>query len=145
MSDMNQAIFNSKKSLPNKLLQEDGSITDMLGNPVTNAVEAYESKTALPNKWLNPDGSYSTLSEIIAGAIDTDIFVIVDTLPAEGDPQKIYIVPNNDGTFTEYRWTGTTWDNIGMIEFDINDYYTKTQTDSNFLKKDNTTAWTPTR
>lgn len=135
--------YKSKKSLPNKLIQDDGTITDIAGNEVVSATEAYNSKPALPNKFLNPDGSYSTLNEIIASMVDTDIFVIVDELPTTGDPQKIYIVPNNDGTFNEYRWTGTSWDNIGMIEFDITNYYTKSETDSNFLKKNNTTSFTP--
>ena len=145
MANMNEAVFKSKKALPNKLLQEDGTITDLAGNVVTEAVEVYNGKPALPNKWLNPDGTYSTLNEIIASMVDTDIFVVVDSLPASGNPQKIYIVPNGDGTFDEYRWTGTEWDNIGMIEFDIENFYTKDQADSNFLKKTNTTAYTPTQ
>lgn len=145
MTEMNDAIFNSKPALPNKLLQEDGTITDITGATVVNAVDAYNAKPALPNKFLNPDGTYSTLNEIIASMVDTDIYVLVDELPEEGNPQKIYIVPNGDGTFNEYRWTGSTWDNIGMLEFDLSDYYNKTEIDSNFLKKTNTTVYTPTQ
>ena len=122
--------YEFKKSLPNKLVQEDGTITDITGKPVENASDAYDSKPALPNKFLNPDGTYSTLNEIIASMIDTDIFIIVDELPAQGNPQKIYIVPNDDGTFTEYHWTGTKWDNIGMIDFDLTQYYTKDEVEA---------------
>ena len=143
MNNTEDIGYEFKKSLPNKLIQDDGTITDITGKEVTNPSEVYETKPALPNKFLNPDGSYSTLNEIIASMVDTDIFVIVDELPSEGDPQKIYIVPNGTGGFDEYRWTGTAWDNVGMIEFDVNNYYTKDQTDINFLKKDNTTAYTP--
>jgi len=117
-------ILDSKKSLPNKLLQDDGTVTDITGAPVGVTVDAYENKPALPNKFLNPDGTYSTLNEIIASMVDTSIYVIVDELPAEGNPQKIYIVPNGDGNFNEYRWTGTKWDSIGMLEFDITNYST---------------------
>lgn len=117
-------ILDSKKGLPNKLLQADGTTTDMLGNVVVNPDEAWDSKPALPNKWLNPDGTYSTLNEIIASMVDTSIYVMVDELPQEGNPQKIYLVPDRKGGFVEYHWTGTKWDPVGMIEFDISNYST---------------------
>lgn len=103
----------------------------------------FDSMKAIPNKFLNPDGSYSTLTEILAGALDTDLFIVVDELPEIGEANKIYIV-EQDGKLIEYIWLDDQWDPIGMIEFDIDNYYTKTQTDSNFLKKTNTTAYTPT-
>ena len=117
-------ILDSKKGLPNKLLQVDGTITDMLGNVVVNPNDVWDSKPALPNKWLNPDGTYSTLNEIIASMVDTSIYVIVDELPQEGNTQKIYLVPDGKGGFVEYHWTGTKWDPIGMVEFDISNYST---------------------
>lgn len=117
-------ILDSKKGLPNKLLQADGSVTDMTGNIVINPDDGWDAKPALPNKWLNPDGTYSTLNEIIASVVDTGIYVIVDELPAEGDPQKIYLVPDEKGGFVEYHWTSTKWDPIGMVEFDISKYST---------------------
>ena len=125
MSEMGEAIFKSKKALPNKLMQEDGSITDMLGNPVTDSVTEYDSKTSLPNKWMNPDGSYSTLNEIIAGAIDTDLFIIVQELPATGEDNKIYLVPKDGGTgFVEWIYADGQWDTIGELEIDLSDYPT---------------------
>lgn len=125
MSEMSEAIFKSKKALPNKLMQEDGSITDMLGNPVTDSVVEYDSKTSLPNKWMNPDGSYSTLNEIIAGAIDTDLFIIVQELPATGEDNKIYLVPKDGGTgFVEWIYADGQWDTIGELEIDLSDYPT---------------------
>lgn len=117
-------ILDSKKGLPNKLLQADGTTTDMLGNVVVNPDEAWNSKPALPNKWLNPDGTYSTLNEIIASMVDTSIYVIVDELPQEGNPQKIYLVPDGKGGFVEYHWTGTKWDPIGAVEIDLSNYST---------------------
>lgn len=117
-------IFDSKKGLPNKLLQPDGTTTDIQGHVVVNADEGWDAKPALPNKWLNPDGTYSTLNEIIASMVDTSIYVIVDELPTEGDPQKIYLVPDGKGGFVEYHWIGTKWDPVGMVEFDISNYST---------------------
>lgn len=117
-------IFDSKKGLPNKLLQPDGTTTDIQGHVVVNADESWDAKPALPNKWLNPDGTYSTLNEIIASMVDTSIYVMVDELPTEGNPQKIYLVPDGKGGFVEYHWIGTKWDPVGMVEFDIENYST---------------------
>lgn len=117
-------ILDSKKGLPNKLLQADGSVTDMQGNTVVNADDSWDSKPALPNKWLNPDGTYSTLNEIIASMVDTSLFVIVDELPATGNEQKIYLLSDGKGGFVEYHWTGDKWDPIGTVEIDLSNYST---------------------
>lgn len=112
---MGKNAYDLKSALPNKVLDEDGNITDLFGRPVNPSSQAYMNKVSLPNKWLNPDGTYSTLTEIISGAIDTGIFVIVDELPASGNEQKIYLVPDGEGGFLEYHWTGTNWDPVGSI------------------------------
>ena len=105
-----------KCAIPNKLLQEDGTVTDLMGNQVVNSTEIYNKKPALPNKFLNPDGSYSTLSEILGKAIDTTLFIVVDTLPEIGNPNKIYLVPNDTGSFDEYFWNNKNqWDKIGAL------------------------------
>ena len=116
--------YDLKKSLPNKMVNENNTITDLAGNPVTNATIEYENKPALPNKWLNPDGTYSTLNEIISSMVDGEIFVVVDELPASGNEQKIYLVPDGEGGFIEYHWTGTKWDAIGTIDIDLSNYST---------------------
>lgn len=159
MTTDNDAVYNSKLALPNKLLQADGSITDLAGNSTVGATEVYASKAALPNKWLNPDGSYSTLAEIVSSMIDTELFIVVDELPASGEPNKIYLLVQGD-KLIEYIWVDNKWDPVGMVEFDIDNYYTKSEVtqliatslqsakdyaDTNFLKKDNTTAYTPTQ
>ena len=118
-------VYNMKQGLPNKALNEDGTVTDLFGNSVETPSIAWENKQALPNKWLNPDGTYSTLREIINGAIDTDVFVIVDTLPPVGNPKKIYLVPDGKGGFTEYHYTDDKWDPVGTVEIDLSNYPTK--------------------
>lgn len=119
-------VFDSKQALPNKMLQADGSVTDLVGNPVVDSVEAYNSKPALPNKWLNPDGTYATLADILADIIDTEMFIVVEELPASGDPNKIYLLVEGD-KLVEYHWTGSKWDPIGMVEFDVSQYSTTEQ------------------
>ena len=105
-----------KRAIPNKLLQEDGTVTDLMGNQIVNSTEIYNKKPALPNKFLNPDGSYSTLSEILGKVIDTTLFIVVDTLPEIGNPNKIYLVPNDTGSFDEYFWNNKNqWDKIGAL------------------------------
>lgn len=128
MSDMNKAIFDSKKGLPNKLLQEDGTVTDLAGNQVISAVDSYENKPALPNKWLNPDGSYSTLSEIIGGAAGADLFIVVDELPATGEENKIYLISKESGDgFVEWIYADGQWDTIGEYDIDLSNYPTTEQ------------------
>ena len=121
---MSERAYNMKSALPNKVLDEDGNTTDLFGNPIVATSEAYKNKPSLPNKWLNPDGTYSTLTEIIAGAIDTDVFVIVDELPEEGNPKKIYLVPDGKGGFIEYHYVDGKWDPIGTVEIDLSQYST---------------------
>lgn len=106
----------NKLAIPNKLLQEDGTITDLVGNSIDNPVNEYKLRPALPNKFLNSDGSYSTLSEILGEVIDTTLFIVVDILPETGDPNKIYLIPNDTGSFDEYFWNSKNqWDKIGAL------------------------------
>lgn len=121
---MGTNAYDLKSALPNKVLDEDGNVTDLFGNSVVPSSEAYINKPSLPNKWLNADGTYSTLMELISGAIDTDIFVIVDELPEEGDSKKIYLVPDGEGGFTEYHYVDGKWDPIGTVEIDLSNYWT---------------------
>ena len=117
--------YNMKQGLPNKMLNEDGTTTDLFGKIVQNPSKSWENKQALPNKWLNPDGTYSTLKEIIGGSIDSDIFVVVDELPEEGNPKKIYLLPDGNGGFIEYHYINGKWDIVGDINIDLSNYPTK--------------------
>ena len=103
-------------AIPNKLLQRDGSVTDFAGQTSVNPVMEYANRPALPNKFLNPDGSYSTFDELLGKIVDTNIFIVVDTLPKIGKSNKIYLVPNNIGSFDEYFWNSKNqWDKIGAL------------------------------
>ena len=125
--------YELKQALPNKSYNEDGTTTDLLGNVVTNPVPEYQNKPALPNKWLNSDGTYSTLLELISGAIDTELFIIVEELPASGQSNKIYLLVQDDGTCIEYIWVNNKWDPVGMVQFDLSKYSTTEQMNAAIL------------
>lgn len=117
--------YDLKQSIPNKVVQDDGTITDIFGKAIASQDIGYKSRRSLPNKWLQPDDTYATLQEIIAGAIDTDIFIIVEELPEVGEANKIYLVPNDEtGGFVEYSYVDNKWDPIGMVSIDLSNYWT---------------------
>ena len=114
--------FNLLKSMPNKLLNKDGSITDFQGNIILPAddsrAEAYRLSKAIANKFLNSDEEIKTYAEI-----SVQLFTIVDVLPAEGEKNKIYLVPSENGMFDEYFWNDNNkWDKIGEVTIDLSNY-----------------------
>lgn len=56
--------------------------------------------------------------------VSTDIFILVDALPDTGVDNKIYLVPGENGVFSEYYWTGSSWDKLGDMSLDLSDYPT---------------------
>lgn len=57
--------YDLKQSIPNKVYNEDGSITDLLGNPINPNSDTYNKMPAIPNKVLMPDGTYVKLTDIL--------------------------------------------------------------------------------
>lgn len=118
----NVDTFNLLKSMPNKLLNKDGSITDFQGNIILPAddsrAEAYRLSKAIANKFLNSDEEIKTYAEI-----SVQLFTIVDVLPTEGEKNKIYLVPSENGMFDEYFWNeNNKWDKIGEVTIDLSNY-----------------------
>lgn len=115
--------YELSKSLPNKWLNPDGSVTDGKGNIITPANSAgaliYENSKSVVNKFVDVDGKTKTFEQI-----SMDIFTPVDELPETGEKNKIYLVPAGDGTFNEYYWTGEKWDILGNVAIDLSDYPT---------------------
>ena len=130
-------LYDSKVSLPNKLLQEDGTITDINGNAIVDPVDSYKTKPAIPNKFLNPDGTYSTLEELIAGSVSSDLFIVVEELPDEGEANKIYLLVDGD-ELIEYIWINNKWDPIGTVGIDISQYSTTEEMNAAILVALNT-------
>lgn len=65
-----------------------------------------------------------------------DIITVVSTLPTTGEEGKMYLVPQADGTYFTYTWKGNEFKLMGKggITVDLSKYYTKTETDSTFVK-----------
>lgn len=126
----NATVYELSKALPNKLLNADGSITDFQGNIISPAseinAEVYKNSKAIANKFVTESGDTKTYAEI-----SLDIFIVVDTLPEEGEKNRIYLVPGTDGTFDEYFWNeNNKWDKIGEVNIDLSNYPTFAQMNS---------------
>ena len=90
-------------------------------------------------------------NNVISCTIDTGLYVIVQTLPAQpaaGNENKIHLVPlpssatGQNDQYEEYLWKGTEWEYLGVrqAEVDLSDYYTSGQTDALLAGKvDNST------
>lgn len=115
--------YELSKSLPNKWLNPDGSITDLQGNVISPAsksmMEVYNNSKAIVNKFTDTDGETKTYAQI-----SLELFIPVDTLPDTGETSKIYLVPGKNGTFDEYYYTGEKWDMLGNVSIDLSNYPT---------------------
>lgn len=120
---MMDLAYELSKSLPNKWLNPDGSVTDGQGNIITPANEAgafmYRNSKSVVNKFVDINGETKTYEQI-----SMDIFTPVDELPETGEKNKIYLVPAKDGTFDEYYWAETKWELMGNVAIDMSDYPT---------------------
>ena len=126
----NATVYELSKALPNKLLNADGSITDFQGNIISPAneinAEVYKNSKAIANKFVTESGDTKTYAEI-----SLDIFIVVDTLPEEGEKNRIYLVPGQNGMFDEYFWNENgKWDKIGEVSIDLSNYPTFDQMNS---------------
>ena len=118
-------VYEMSKSLPNKWLNPDGSITDGQGNIISPASEigkaVYKSSKSFVNKFVDTDGEIKTYEQI-----SMDIFTPVDKLPETGEKNKIYLVPAENGTFDEYYWLVDQgrWEMLGNVALDLSNYPT---------------------
>lgn len=73
-----------------------------------------------------------------------DIITVVSTLPETGEEGKMYLVPQEDGTYLTYTWEDNEFKRIGggSITVDLSNYYTKTEADTTFIKTDDLVAIT---
>lgn len=109
---------------------------------VTN--ETYTQGLAGKQDTLTPGRGISIVNNTISSTLDTDVFVIVNSLPSQGNPNKIYLVEtveNDEVTYVEWRWrydeSTDTWDwvEIGQKDpgIDLTDYLTKTEAASTYI------------
>lgn len=67
--------------------------------------------------------------DALVNAIEVGEFVIVQSLPQEGNPRNIYLVPKQSGGYTEYAYINGSWEELGDTDIDLSDYYTKSEVD----------------
>lgn len=73
----------------------------------------------------------------LSASVDTELFIIVTSLPVTGLENKIYLVPMTSpevsNEYEEWIWIDEEWEKIGELNIDLSDYYTKTEIDSLFV------------
>lgn len=72
--------------------------------------------------------------------IEGIVFQMVEELPTEGSTSVIYLLPvttpQEKDSYDEYIWFNNAWEKIGnTTNIDLDNYYTKTETDAFLLKK----------
>lgn len=119
------------------------SLTTTLGNYVTTASQATTLANYVSKDFLNTTlgsyvtsdsltttlGAYATTEALNAAiaSITKLTISVVDTLPATGQENIIYLVPNGGSTGNvknEYLWIDGKWELIGTTEVDLSDYVT---------------------
>lgn len=146
-----QDIRSLISTLTSRVTQNESDIATNTGNIQQNTlaignlrtqVEANASLIAdtrnnLANNYYTKTQTY-TKDEIksLLGTAAGFQFVIVDELPEQGDPTKIYLVPITqpetraavaENSYFEYIWLSaeSRYENIGSTQIDLSNYYTK--------------------
>lgn len=74
-----------------------------------------------------------TLGNLLA-LIDSELFIVVSTLPTTGVANKIYLVPSDDpesiDNYVEWLWYDGSWERLGGFTLDLSNYFTKTEINS---------------
>ena len=119
-----------------------GAYADLTGKPDLD-LKLDKDFSALPNQAtplltdvlvLNRGATVQkvTLGNLLA-QVDTEIFIVVATLPATGLANKIYLIPHtaggNQNDYEEYIWVNNKWENIGKFSIDLSNYYNIGQVD----------------
>lgn len=88
---------------------------------------------------LEINGTTYTYEQLLDGEGISDLFSptglsfeVVEELPQSGEEGVIYLVPNEDETYTEYIWISDEerFELIGTTDVDLTNYYTKAQVDA---------------
>ena len=90
---------------------------------------------------LEINGTTYTYEQLLDGEGISDLFSptglsfeVVEELPQTGEEGVIYLVPNEDETYTEYIWISDEerFELIGTTDVDLTNYYTKSESDGLF-------------
>lgn len=96
-------------------------------------------------KTINETAITTAINEALS-ELNQNLVTIVTALPSTGEEGKLYMIPDTKDTskYTTYTWEEGAFKQIGSttLDFDINNYYTKTEANSTFVKKTDLTAIT---
>jgi hypothetical protein len=71
-----------------------------------------------------------TLGNLLA-QVDSELFIVVSTLPTIGVANKIYLVPSNDpesiDNYVEWLWYNNKWERLGGFTLDLSNYFNKNE------------------
>ena len=130
---------------------QNQSIRDIISK-LDGDIKAYyytkeETDRKIADAQLNSDISLDnyftkeeTLSEITKAVSSQSHFdvKVVEVLPATGENNIIYLVPDNDnsekGIYIEYLWVNNNWESIGTTEVRLDGYATEDWVDNKLLK-----------
>lgn len=111
--------------------------TTLAGDELIPIVQNGANKSTTVNKVIEGLATEQWVTDAIADAGGK--VLVVTELPAKGNPNTIYMVPNESSrandVYDEYIWMVTTektgWEFLGNkhVEVDLTDYYNKTQVD----------------
>lgn len=122
-----------------------GSYNDLLNKPIN--LSEFTNDTGFITNAVNNLLNYYTKEEISNMFSGNVSFRFVTELPETGVENTVYFVSNASGTagnlFDEYVWTtNATWEQLGSVNVDLSDYYTKAEVDgllpdmTNYYTKD---------
>lgn len=126
----------TKSQVDTALAGKADTATTYTKTEVDNAITA---ATSGKQDKLTPGTGIDITNNVISCTIDTTLYVVVTTLPAEpapGNENKIHLVPDPSGTtgneYIEYLWKGDEWEELGTAyaETDLSDYWTSAETQS---------------
>ena len=114
-------IYATKNEIPD--------VSEFITNTVDNLVNYYKKSETYTQQEINN----------LIGSISTINFTVVDSLPAEGELNLIYLIPSThpeeQNVKDEYIWINNSWEKIGNTAVDLTNYYTKEETDNKFALK----------
>lgn len=112
----------------NAVVQESGTGTNkvMSQKVVTELLEALAKAIELKQAKLTAGRGISIEGGVISSTLDTNPFVVVSSLPATGNSEKIYLVPaekQEEGNLTdEWIWNNGKWERLGSAKVDLTAY-----------------------
>ena len=126
-------------------------VDDKLASAATATTQQIQQAVSGKQDTLTAGTGIDITNNVISCTIDTGLYVVVQTLPAQpaaGNENKIHLVPlastaqSQNDQYEEYLWKGTEWEYLGVrtAEIDLSNYYTSGQTDTLLAGKvDNST------